>query len=102
MEQTVLAAYRATDCRDYARFDVRLRDGVFYVLDVNPNADVSPDTSMVLAAEMIGLSYGQLGSWLINLAARRHPIFGSEYLDEELAEMAVGDTGVLAQRGLVS
>lgn len=79
LEEVVVAAYRAIDCRDYARMDVRLRDGVFYVLDVNPNADLGPDTSLVMAAELIGLSYGQLGSLLVNLAAQRHPVFGSAY-----------------------
>jgi len=77
LEEVVLAAYRATDCRDYARMDIRLRDGVFYVLDVNHNADISSDNSLVLAAELMGYSYGQFGSLLVNLAAQRHPIFAS-------------------------
>ena len=47
------------------------------VLDVNHNADISSDNSLVKAAALAGLSYGQLGSLLISLAARRHPIFGS-------------------------
>lgn len=76
LEEVVIAAYRATGCRDYARSDIRLRDGIFYVLDINHNADISPDTSLVLAAEMVGYSYGQFGSLLVNLAARRHPLFG--------------------------
>jgi D-alanine-D-alanine ligase len=76
LEEVVIAAYRATGCRDYARLDIRLRDGIFYVLDINHNADISPDTSLVLAAESIGYSYGQFGSLLVNLAARRHPLFG--------------------------
>jgi D-alanine-D-alanine ligase len=77
VSQTAIQAYRATNCRDYARLDVRLRDGVCYVLDVNPNADISPDTSIVLSAKAAGMSYGQLGSLLINLAARRHRIYGA-------------------------
>jgi D-alanine-D-alanine ligase len=75
IEAVALAAYRVVGCRDYARLDLRLRDGIFYVLDVNPNADISPDTSLALAAELVGLSYGQLGSLLINLASERHPKF---------------------------
>jgi len=74
LKQTALQAYQATGCRDYARIDLRLREGIFYVLDVNPNADLSPETSMVYAAETVGLTYGAVGSRLINLAARRHPI----------------------------
>ena len=72
LEEVVIAAYRATDCRDYARMDIRMRDSTFYILDVNHNADISPDTSLVLAAEMAGYSYGQFGSLLVNLAAQRH------------------------------
>lgn len=77
LKEVVSAAYRATNCRDYARMDIRLRDGAFYLLDVNHNADISSDNSLVRAAALTGLSYGRLGSLLINLAARRHPIFGS-------------------------
>lgn len=73
LEQTSLAAYRALGCRDYARLDIRLRDGVFYVLDVNPNADITSEGSMACAAEVAGYSYGAMGSHLINLAALRHP-----------------------------
>jgi len=75
LEEVVIAAYRTTNCRDYARMDVRLRDDTFYILDVNHNADISPDTSLILAAEMVGYNYGQFGSLLVNLAAQRHPHF---------------------------
>jgi len=77
LEKAVLGAYRATNCRDYARMDVRVRDSVFYILDVNHNADLSPDNSLIKAAEMIGYPYGYFGSLLVNLAAERHPIFGN-------------------------
>jgi D-alanine-D-alanine ligase len=76
LEQVCAISYRGTACRDYARIDVRLRDGVFYVLDVNHNADLSIDTSMVLSAELAGYSYGDLGSRIVRLAARRHPVWG--------------------------
>jgi len=76
LDELVLKAYSATDCRDYARMDVRLQDGEFYILDVNHNPDLSAGNSLVIGAEMIGLSFGQLGSLFINLAAQRHPVFG--------------------------
>ncbi len=69
------AAYRAMGIRDYARFDFRLRDGVFYLLDPNPNPDISSDASLALTAELAGYSYGRMGSRLIRLAAERHPVF---------------------------
>ena len=80
MESVVLGAYRATHCRDYARMDLRWRDGVFYVLDVNHNADLSPDNSLMQAAEMVGYPYGRFGSLLVNLAAQRHPAFRNSTL----------------------
>jgi D-alanine-D-alanine ligase len=72
-----VATYRTHGCRDYARLDIRLRDGVFYVLDINPNPDISADASMACCAETAGISYGAMGSRLVNLAARRHPTLGS-------------------------
>lgn len=75
MEDTANAAYQILGCRDYARIDIRLRDGVFYVLDVNPNADISVETSIVCAAEAAGYSYGDMLSYLIHLASQRHPRF---------------------------
>ncbi len=75
LEQIVLATYRATGCRDYGRIDVRLRDGIFYVLDVNPNPDINAQTSLTYAAAEEGYSYGEMGSRIVNLAAARHPAF---------------------------
>ena len=75
LEKVVIAAYRAIDCRDYARMDVRLQDEAFYLLDVNHNPDISSDTSLALGAELVGYSYGQFSSLLVNLAAQRHNRF---------------------------
>jgi D-alanine-D-alanine ligase len=77
LEAIVLRAYRATGCRDYGRIDLRLRAGTFYVIDVNPNPDINPLTSLVYAAAEAGYSYGEMGSRIINLAAARHPVFRS-------------------------
>lgn len=76
LERVSRAAYRTLGCRDYARLDLRLRDGTFYVLDVNPNPDISPETSMVEAARVAGYSYGELLSHVVLLAAQRHSFFG--------------------------
>jgi D-alanine-D-alanine ligase len=78
LERVSMEVYRLFGCHDYARLDFRLRNGTFYVLDVNPNPDITPETSIVQSAELAGYSYGEMISNLINLAARRHPIFGPE------------------------
>jgi D-alanine-D-alanine ligase len=72
LESVSKAAYEALGCRDYGRIDARLRDGVFYVLDVNPNADISADASIALAAGKVGYCYGALGSRVVRMAAERH------------------------------
>jgi D-alanine-D-alanine ligase len=78
VEQVVRRTYRAFACRDYARVDLRLLGGRCLVLDVNPNADISPDTSPAYAAEVAGFSYGAFASGVVNLAAHRHPGFRGE------------------------
>jgi D-alanine-D-alanine ligase len=75
LTQAALDAYRVTDCRDYARLDIRLRNGIFYILDINHNADIRPDSYPALSAEQAGLSYGRFGSLLVEFAANRHPVF---------------------------
>ncbi|HUH65642.1 MAG TPA: hypothetical protein VLZ07_04350 [Syntrophales bacterium] len=75
LKRTSIRAYKITGCRDYARLDIRLRDGVFYILDVNPNADISAEASMACAAESAGYCHGKMASHIVNLAAKRHPAF---------------------------
>lgn len=75
LEMIVLAAYRATGCRDYGRIDVRYRDGIFYIIDVNPNPDINAETSLSYAAAEEGYTYGEVGSRIVNLASDRHPVF---------------------------
>jgi D-alanine-D-alanine ligase len=84
--QAALEGYRAADCRDYARLDIRLWNGIFTILDINPNADISPDTSTAMSAQLAGLPYGKFGSLLVNLAAQRHPVFGTVLQEEMVLE----------------
>jgi D-alanine-D-alanine ligase len=72
LRRTSVEAYRRIGCRDYARIDLRLRDDSFYVLDVNPNPDFSPDTSLAYAAEAAGMTYGAFAGRLVRLASARH------------------------------
>ncbi len=76
VEQACKSAYKVTGCRDYARIDMRMKDGLMYILDVNPNSDISPDTSTILAAEIEGYNYERFIDRLVRLAAHRHPVWG--------------------------
>jgi D-alanine-D-alanine ligase len=65
-------AFRAVGVRDYGRVDVRLAaNGTPYVVDVNPNCDISPTAGMVRAAAAVGIDYTALAALLVRYALRR-------------------------------
>ncbi len=69
--QCALAAYRVMGCRDYARVDMRERDGVPYILEINPNPAIAPYNSMAKAAKVCGFEYAQLVERIAKFAQER-------------------------------
>jgi D-alanine-D-alanine ligase len=71
--KTALDAFRAIGLRDYARMDLRLSpDGTPYVIDVNPNCDLSDLAGgYSKAAKAAGLSYRDLILHIVGLALAR-------------------------------
>ena len=73
IEQVGRAAFEALDVRDYGRVDIRLAgDGTPYVIDVNPNCDVSPGAGFSKAMTAAGESYESFISHITRLALARH------------------------------
>ncbi len=96
LEKTVLAAWKGFGCRDYARFDFRLRNDEFYLLDINPNNDISIDTSFSMAAEIQNYSYSQMVKRIIMMAAERHPELAEEFQLNNLLIGGLSDNSIVA------
>lgn len=61
IEDTAVKAIYALNCRDYTRVDIRLnKDNIPYVIEINPNPDISIDSGFNRAAKIYGLTHEQL------------------------------------------
>jgi D-alanine-D-alanine ligase len=72
IEATARAAWAAVGLRDYGRVDLRVdAEGTPWVIDVNPNCDISPDAGVARAAAAAGMSYPELIGRIATLAWTR-------------------------------
>jgi D-alanine-D-alanine ligase len=78
IETVALQAYRALECRDVSRVDVRLgQDGIPYFLEVNPLPGLSPlYGDLPIMARRMGWDYGQLVRAIYHHALRRSGLEG--------------------------
>lgn len=73
IEHTSMRAFSALGLRDYGRVDLRVdSNGTPWVIDVNPNCDISPDAGVARAALCAGLEFPQLIGRICQTAWRRH------------------------------
>lgn len=72
-EKMALDCFHAVGCRDYARVDMRLSkaDNKLYVLEVNPNPDLTEDAGFMRSAIHGGFSYKKTLKMIVDLAFER-------------------------------
>jgi D-alanine-D-alanine ligase len=73
IEQAAIDGFRVCEARDYGAVDIRVRDGIPYVLDVNQNPDISEGYSFAQAAQAGGCTYAELVGKIVLHAAERLP-----------------------------
>lgn len=73
VEEAALTVYGALGCRDVARIDFRVRDGVPYFIEANPLPGLNPDSSdLVIMAGLVGWSFGRLIETIWRSAVERY------------------------------
>jgi D-alanine-D-alanine ligase len=71
-QQMALQCFKVVGARDYARVDMRLsKEKKLYVLEVNPNPDLTEDAGFMRSASHAGYSYAQTLRMIVDFAYER-------------------------------
>jgi D-alanine-D-alanine ligase len=72
IKEIALKAFQILGCRDYARIDVRLSaDNKPFILEVNPNPDISDDAGFARSARAHGFTFEELICKIVESALER-------------------------------
>jgi D-alanine-D-alanine ligase len=72
LQETAVAAFRILGCRDYARVDFRMdKKGEIFILEVNPNPDISHNAGYARALKAAGLEYPAFWRIVVENARQR-------------------------------
>ena len=71
-KEMAFKAFKVMGCRDYARVDMRLsKKNKLYVLEVNPNPDITEGAGFMRSAEHSGMTYAQALKRIVKYALGR-------------------------------
>lgn len=74
----VTKAFRALNSKGFVRFDVRMDNGIPYILDFNPNSDITSECEITWCAQLAGYSYADLIIKICRLALDDYTSVSSE------------------------
>ena len=82
---TAISAYKAASCSGYASVDLRMDDdGNVFVIEINPNCYIAPESDMLKAALSRDWSYEQLLDKIIGYAVERFSLQNKISISEEI------------------
>ncbi len=75
VKELALQAYQIIGCRDYARVDMRLaKNNKLFVLEVNPNPDLSDDAGFARSARRHGFTFTEMVGKIVEFTIERSPL----------------------------
>ncbi len=81
IQDTAKKVYRLLGASDYARVDMRFKNGIPYVLELNPNPDIASDapedTGFTRSAKAYGWEYPYLIQQIIKFSLKRWKVMSS-------------------------
>jgi len=71
VKEAAIDTYRAMGLRDWGRVDIRFRDDIPFVIDVNEIPDLSPESGFPRTARLAGYTYDEMIEEILDIALRR-------------------------------
>jgi D-alanine-D-alanine ligase len=73
IQQAALSAWQVLGCRDVARLDFRIRDGVPYFLEANPLPGLHPqDSDLIILGRHVGWDHARIVGGILQAALKRY------------------------------
>ncbi|MDG6226004.1 MAG: GNAT family N-acetyltransferase [Candidatus Thermoplasmatota archaeon] len=74
VKKTAMEVFRIMGLNDYARVDIRLKDGTPYVLEANPNPGINADSGFARSSRAAGMDYKAMVNRILDTALKRYSI----------------------------